>query len=140
MSEWLTFGQLLDNMQVGDIAESEEKEGATFGRYYVQRYDNGFYVWDGKEVDEKNHFHFMKLEACYFHFKWRILPRYVAFDQAMKALTEGKTVWAWKDGRKQEGYWIDRESGRLCRVEIDGSMATAEEIGFFKDWTIEGDK
>ncbi|WP_044737130.1 hypothetical protein [Geobacillus kaustophilus] len=67
-------------------------------------------------------------------------PRYIGIDKAIKALMEGKTVWAWKDGRKQEGYWIDRESGRLCRVEIDGSMATAEEIGFFKDWTIEEDK
>ncbi|MDF9296077.1 hypothetical protein [Geobacillus stearothermophilus] len=140
MSEWLTFGQLLDNMQVGDIAESEEKEGATFGRYYVQRYDNGFYVWDGKEVDEKNHFHFMKLEACYFHFKWRILPRYVTFDRAMKALAEGKTVWAWVDGEKRLCYWIDQESGKLWGMSAEGGMTTVHNIGFFKDWTIEEDK
>ncbi len=129
MSEWLTTGEMIDRLKPGEVAESKNRKA-----YYDS---NCQLIEESKATGEKRPFIIWAGGKSPI---WRILPRYVTFDRAMKALTEGKTVWAWKDGRKQEGYWIDRESGRLYRVEIDGSMATAEEIGFFKDWTIEEDK
>lgn len=138
MSEWLTTGEMIDRLKVGEVAIPDDK------KYLAVKRCSGGFIWVNRHTFEKPEIHkdyfFFYIDCYTVGLKWRILPRYVTFDRAMKALVEGKTVWAWKDGRKQEGYWIDRESGRLCRVEIDGSMATAEEIGFFKDWTIEEDK
>ncbi|MED5042516.1 hypothetical protein P9848_11210 [Geobacillus stearothermophilus] len=133
MSELLTTGQMIDRLKPGEVAECVNAEAEKLESKRVKINDSG-------NLQYLDGYGFIVTEFMRTKAKWRILPRYVTFDRAMKALAEGKTVWAWKDGRKQEGYWIDRESGRLCRVEIDGSMATEEEIGFFKDWTIEEDK
>jgi hypothetical protein len=90
MSEWFTFGQLLDKMQVGDIAESEETHQI---HYYIKRGTDGFfYEWMGKHVEDVNYFDRAKLQECHLRCKWRILPRYVSFEKAKEVFRQGKTI------------------------------------------------
>jgi hypothetical protein len=124
MSEWLTFGQLLDKMQVGDIAESEETHQI---HYYLKRGTDGFfYEWMGKHVEDVNYFDRVKLQECHIRCKWRILPRYVSFEEAMKALKEGKRVALYINSYK-ETFSLDEELDSLTLRDLIEGKWTIEE-------------
>jgi hypothetical protein len=93
MSEWLTIGQVIDRMQIGDIAKSHLMITYNDGYYYIKRESTGFYVWNGHSENDLNNYHPLKLEECYFRYKWRIIPKYVSFVEAMEAYEEGKRVY-----------------------------------------------
>jgi hypothetical protein len=85
MSEWLTTGQMIDRLKVGEVAESEdgklqvyfEEPFKILKRKYINTGDTRlFEVWDSNRKR-----------------KWRILPRYVSFEEAMKAFEKGKKVY-----------------------------------------------
>ena len=135
MSEWLTTGEMIDKLKPGEVAESKPTEwcGTPVGSFRVIKTQNGAICFDDSDD-------YMPLNEFNMRLQWRILPRYVTFDRAMKALAEGKTVWAWVDGEKRLCYWIDQESGKLWGMSAEGGMTTVHNIGFFKDWTIEEDK
>jgi hypothetical protein len=78
MSEWLTTGQMLDVLRVGEIAE-----GST--HWEVRKLDDGSVV----ELNSGNQF---KLDIGFLNESWRIIPKYVSFEDAMKALEAGKKV------------------------------------------------
>ncbi|WP_044737131.1 hypothetical protein [Geobacillus kaustophilus] len=126
MSELLTTGQMIDRLKPGEVAESKNRKA-----YYDS---NCQLIEESKATGEKRPFTIWSGGKSPI---WRILPRYVTFDRAMKALAEGKTVWAWVDGEKRLCYWIDQESGKLWGMSAEGGMTTVHNIGFFKEWTIE---
>lgn len=84
MSRWLTTGQMIDELRLDEIAESNGKNPiyakvtGTGGIY--QCYKNG---------TPRTSFY---LHARHMKMKWRILPNYVSFEGAMKAMKEGKQV------------------------------------------------
>lgn len=133
MSELLTTGQMIDRLKPGEVAECVNAESEKLESKRVKINDSG-------NLQYLDGYGFIVTEFMRTKAKWRILPRYVAFDQAMKALAEGKTVWAWVDGEKRLCYWIDQESGKLWGMSAEGGMTTVYNIGFYKDWTIEEDK
>ncbi|MED4978257.1 hypothetical protein P9726_00620 [Geobacillus stearothermophilus] len=135
MSEWLTTGEMIDRLKVGEVAEGVDGLGK---EYCVTKTEYGM-SFCSSTGDTRGYLEFT-LNKNILGAKWRILPRYVTFDQAMKALAEGKTVWAWVDGEKRLCYWIDQESGKLWGMSAEGGMTTVHNIGFFKEWTIEEDK
>jgi hypothetical protein len=86
MSEWLTTEQMIVKLVQLDpftVFESEEGETVAKNRVGTIRYCDSHGNTSGETV--QLNFEFMRK-------KWRILPRYVSFEEAMKALREGKVV------------------------------------------------
>lgn len=92
MSEWLTTGQMIDRLKVGEEAETHPDD--IYVR--VKRFEDGIYrmyVVGGEstgivEGDEGA----LRLYDVYINLRWRILPRYVSFEEAIKAYRDGKTI------------------------------------------------
>ncbi len=97
MSELLTTGQMIDRLKVGEIAVGDVSELGTVIQVIkresggIKLLEDGFgertLMLDGGVVDSV---------------KWRIEPKCVSFEEAMLAMTEGKTVAFYsKDGSKR---------------------------------------
>lgn len=85
MSELLTTGQMIDQLEVGQFAKSDQ------GRK-VMKTKIGAIV-EVIDVDNcGNRYEDVMLRPITIKSKWRILPQYVTFEEAMKAANEGKTV------------------------------------------------
>jgi hypothetical protein len=134
MSEWLTTGQMIDRLKIGEVAVSNRcnwyvTKDTSGNLYYTDEkgktFDKG-YGWDGWCV----------LSSAFVNEQWRILPRYVNFEEAMKALMNRKTVWLWVSDKKEAGYYIDKESGKLWAI-VGDCTAPVEKIYFGDKWTIE---
>jgi hypothetical protein len=131
MSEWLTTGQMIDRLKVGEVAIPDDEKYLA-----VKRTKDGF-IWVDRDTHEQSKIHqdYFKIHCYTIRLKWRILPRYVSFEEAMKALMNGKTVWLWQ-GDEKVGYYIDKESGKLWAIAGD-CTAPVEKIYFGEKWTIE---
>ena len=80
MSEWLTTGAMIDRLKIGEIAKTDTDDRA---------------YWDGTgtltlKSTNGNRYDFLPIELK--KVKWRILPKYVSFEEAMEALKKGKKV------------------------------------------------
>lgn len=87
MSEWLTTGQMIDRLKVGEV--SYNMDG-----HYVKKNENGSLVYCDKNGIPRSNFgsSVVFLNGFFLSAKWRILPKYVTFEEAMKALKDGKKV------------------------------------------------
>jgi hypothetical protein len=86
MSEWLTTGQMIDRLKVGEVAESKPMSwrGVIVNPKRVIK-DNGVIRFE--DSDE-----ILSLNAQIMDSQWRILPKYVSFEEAIKAYKEGKDI------------------------------------------------
>jgi hypothetical protein len=89
-TEWLTTGQMIDRLRVGECAECINVPGIKgmnkSASYQVKKVKDGHIKWcDG--MDTLIMAKFIVDEA-----KWRIIPQFVSFEEAMKALHEEKIV------------------------------------------------
>ena len=100
MSEWLTTGEMIDRLKVGEVAECVNENykvmfKATEGLVYVD--DDGKTKkklgLDGKFIIANS--------VLKNQLRWRILPRYVSFEEAMKAYAEGKTIRSYYNGESK---------------------------------------
>ncbi|AKM19815.1 hypothetical protein GARCT_02564 [Geobacillus sp. 12AMOR1] len=120
MSEWLTTWEMLSRLKDGEIAVSDDEKVRVgkFGEtiyYQVDRYGN--YLCQ------------ITLTSSFVDRRWRILPRYVSFEEAMKAYAEGKTIRSYCNGESKT-YNIN---------DFDVLTINVERIRSGK-WTIEEDK
>lgn len=86
MSEWLTTGQMIDRLKVGEVAENQDGYKVTHGRKGDLLY---FYKSNEPDEEEKFTMSLMYLKKD----KWRIIPKYVCFEEAMEAMSSGATVY-----------------------------------------------
>jgi hypothetical protein len=91
MSEWLTTGEMIDRLKVGEVAEAVS--GMVKG-WKVEKLpaDENFgerIVWRDVLGVDRN---VIQLNENVINAKWRILPKYVSFEEAMKAYAEGKNI------------------------------------------------
>lgn len=88
MNEWLTTGQMIDKLKVGEKAEGKKHD------WIVERTESGLTFRDkfGRILSHYGDNGYVVLNQTVFSNKWRILPKYVTFEEAMKALKEGKEV------------------------------------------------
>jgi hypothetical protein len=125
MSEWLTTGEMIDRLKVGEVAVNQDGWKVTFGRK-----GDLLYFHESQEPDEENKFTmslmFLKKD------RWRILPRYVSFEEAYEAGKQGKVInFHYEDGVVHKIEHFDDsldENGLSCyclRELIEG------------DWSIE---
>ena len=117
----LTTGQMIDKLKVGEVAECVEK-----GITEVIRDDDGIWWYDKPSGIKKS---YMTLLSRNLDLKWRILPNYVTFEEAMQALKEGKKVKViYQKGDHDYIYSKNRD--------VDFRSTTWNEL-FEGKWTIE---
>lgn len=122
MSEWLTTGQMIDKLKVGEVAESNDHLTAWYNEMKALKFKTEEGVESYKFViDEMDY----KKER-----KWRILPKYVSLEEAMKAYKEGKTIVS----HAGELGFIPAE--RRFNIEDEVFSVASERISHGK-WTIE---
>lgn len=91
MSKLLTTGQMIDQLKDGEIAKSTDGE-------YEAYWHNGLLKFRDKYGDVQERIVKSDQER-----KWRILPCYVRFEEAMNAFEEGKKVkFLCDDGKLRE--------------------------------------
>lgn len=116
----LSTGEMIDSLRVGETAVSDR------GGYKVF-YDGGALFYDDG-IGKPSRF-FIDLEDK--NRKWRIVPQYVTFEEAMEALKEGKKVNYYDQEGNYLGYIIPTTSLRT----ITGSF---ERLFDYK-WSVEDD-
>ena len=100
MSELLTTGQMIDQLKVGEIAESSRVESLDNFVYRVKKSKSGSIMT--LAPDMKMTGHLIPMQGDIIDLKWRILPKFVTFEEAMQAGKEGKTVFYHTQGEKFE--------------------------------------
>ena len=88
MSEWLTTGEMIDRLKVGEVAIPNDE------KYLAVKRGMGGFIWVNRHTFEKSEIHkdYFRIDRYTVGLKWRILPRYVSFEEAMKAYAEGKNI------------------------------------------------
>lgn len=88
--EWLTTGQMIDRLKVGEVAEIEKslQHGCTDNHIKID--PEGTLRWYSAESERFGQP--VTLDERYMKCSWRILPEYVSFEEARKAYKEGKTI------------------------------------------------
>jgi hypothetical protein len=123
MSEWLTTGEMIDRLKPGEIAIDD--------RGNVVKYIRGQLCWEGGDL------FYVNIDQKVLG-KWRILPRCVNFERAMKALWEGKKVRLYIDDEIHT--FKDYENGQFwhCVGEMCGRIDFVN-MRYIKEgkWTIE---
>lgn len=96
MSEWLSTGEIIEYLKDGEIAEIE---GGTIQIIN----DNGHFKYANNDYRD-----YFRITPMTKNGKWRILPNYISFKEAMKAIDEGNTVVLHRNGRQ---YQVARHCG-----------------------------
>lgn len=123
-NEWLTTGQMIDRLKIGQVAKNNNTS------FLVKRTQSGYrYVNKNYEVDRTQGLEgYLILNGIVEDYKWRILPNYVSFDESMKAFTEGKTVIAHRD-----------KMPKMCVYHIHNTSKIYVDDILHSKWTIEAD-
>lgn len=89
MTEWLTTGQMIDRLQVGETALCVygDNQGAKVEYLFWPADDSTVLSVHSSKTKETKLFAFKEYLQ---NSKWRILPKYVSFEEAMKAFAKGK--------------------------------------------------
>ncbi|WP_141554326.1 hypothetical protein [Virgibacillus ndiopensis] len=85
MSEWLTTGQMIDKLKVGEVAKRKNSD------LHIKKVTSSIHKFCTEDGDVSG-FREVTLDGMIVGHKWTILPNYVSFEDAMKALKEGKKV------------------------------------------------
>lgn len=111
MTEWLTIGQVIDRLKVGEVAESSQ--GDTL-------------FWDDDTEDlvivSSIGREYLTLEQSMTTIKWRIKPNYVSFEEALQAYKNGDTITCYH-GKDFDGKtFVESFSIRGSNDELDMDM------------------
>ncbi len=137
MSELLTTGEMIDRLKVGEIAKKENSD------MHVTRESASVFSYCGEDGDTSG-FSIVGLNGV-IHIddaKWRILPNYVSFAEAMKAIEEGKDVHCQYNDEAITIKSYDNRIGSICfdrHCESGGGAAIKIAWIVAGKWTIEED-
>jgi hypothetical protein len=87
MSEWLTTGEMIDRLKVGEVAEGVDSLGK---EYCVTKTEYGM-SFCSSTGDTRGYLEFT-LNKNILGARWRIFPKYVSFEEAKEAFKQGKTI------------------------------------------------
>lgn len=124
ITKWLTTGEMIDRLKVGEVAVK------SVGDICVTRVHLDLFKFCTRDGDYKG-FSEVTINSQTLKSKWRILPKYVTFREAMQAFANGKKIWCEYNGEK--GWfskvldWQEREAAPSFNEILYGK------------WTIEGD-
>lgn len=127
MNEKLTTGQMIDRLKIG------EKADGVYGvyNYVVTKLKSGKIVFldEDEATIIDTHLDDKVLSAT-----WTIRHRFVTFEEAIKALREGKTVSLYMKDKKQTFSLVECIAESL---ELDENYLITWEDLFEGDWIIE---
>jgi hypothetical protein len=91
----LTTGQMIDQIKVGQKAKvvSSFMKNWIAEKIYDEKHLCERIVWITNLENRPTHERDLRLNSNVLESKWSILPQYVTFEEAMKALKEGKSAW-----------------------------------------------
>jgi hypothetical protein len=112
----LTFGQMIDKLQVGQTAERDDKQYQCYWNINSRKL-----TMKSQMGSLDNLVTMTDVES-----KWTILPQYVTFEEAMKALKEGKKI-----RRKNDSAWY------TPTTVMEYTLITFCEDFFEGEWEIE---
>ncbi|WP_077317593.1 hypothetical protein [Virgibacillus proomii] len=129
----ITTGEMIDQLKDGEVAERIfEKIGVCSDRFTKAKKDI-----DGELMfynEQREQWELDRLTSSLINSKWRILPNYVSFNEAMKALKDGNRVAFHSDGKR---YYVEPTESEIFRI-------SSRNIGVFSlldlyngKWTIE---
>lgn len=110
--ELLTTGQMIDKLNIGDVAEFTDCTGVEFKKQKVTRNQNGL-IW-------KDTGNTLEMSNFISKVKWRIIPHYVSYEIAMKAhKEEKKTIVFHYDDELEYEFKHELETGQFDRLASD---------------------
>lgn len=124
MNEWISTGRLIDKLKVGEIAELEPnkhiplKYGPSYN--HVTKTADGDIKWckgDGGLPSLSP----IQIYGHVITWKWRILPKFVSFPEALKAYQDGEFIESYLGGDLVEpwaGYHKDMDDPHISICEI----------------------
>ncbi|MGK4040823.1 hypothetical protein AB0Y20_00880 [Heyndrickxia oleronia] len=119
----LTTGQMIDQLKIGEVAEDENGWCVAFDEERVLRFYSS-----RDEIDGKGTKYWISNEDT--NAKWRIIPKFVSFEKAIRAFKEGKLIKSWTDNDYEIHY------GEYLLNNLTEETITFNEILNAK-WTIE---
>ncbi|CDQ39521.1 hypothetical protein [Virgibacillus salexigens] len=126
MNKWLTTGEMIDQLTVREVAISQSGDEAS---------------WEGGELMFEPSTHKImennfsrRMNKVYQNENWKIRPRYVSFEEAMKALREGKEVRL--HYREFDYYVVNKDLMHDMLIKLDIADASFNTMLTGK-WTIE---
>lgn len=93
MTEWLTTGQMIDRLKVGEVAEGKNNG-------WKVKYNRKLDLIIVENVEDVEGDRFLTNAVWVESDKWRIFPKYVSFEEAVQAVRDGKTPYLHVDGKK----------------------------------------
>ena len=137
MENWLTTGQAIDQLKPGEVAKSSD------GNWYITKdVEGGVYFTDESGealLEQYGDSGWCILTGRFVSMQWRILPKYVKFQDAMRALREGKckSVTLHHKGKKISFSNVEPIQESLeFHHEDDAWLLTWQDL-FEGQWTIE---
>jgi hypothetical protein len=112
MGDYLTTGQMIDQLQEGEIAKSTDGE-------YEAYWDMGRLKFRDKYGDTQERIIKSNQER-----RWRILPKFVSFEEAMRAHKEGKIVYYYGTGDIE--YVLNNKPRKLLPKEYIYRVGSTE--------------
>jgi len=94
--EWLSTGEMIEKLKVGEIAELFETHQVKYVTSFdaVYKKEDGSVCWCRKEGHVKSNFSIV-MDRNAVNFKWHILPRFVSFGEAMEHFGPNTTLRSW---------------------------------------------
>lgn len=131
MSKWLTTGEMIDRLKVGEVAECVEGKNKGAKVQYVKQREGLYFlqVTDSQTGEEK----IFVIRNYHKKSRWIIHKNYVTFEEAIRALKEGKKIYFHRD--EDSELIIDKEE--IIQNTLIG-YRTFDELANGK-WSIEDD-
>lgn len=129
MSEWITFGQMIDKLKVGEVAENE------YGNQYAKSTMGG--IGPIKDPEEN-----IFVNGTLVKSKWRILPKYVSFEEAMavvKSKTNKSVFWHYEGQKIHVSKYTMFDTIMAVVEDEDLSIPRFDDL-FIEKWSIEEDE
>lgn len=141
MTELLTTGEMIDRLKFGEVAETLNKDLKAYWITDVERNTKILQFGVSHENYNNEVAEYIQIEDQ--ERQWRILPNYVSFAQAMKAVEEGKDVHCQYNGESIAIKSFNNKVNAVCFNNHCVAGGGAEiKIAWIVSgkWTIEGDE
>ena len=99
----LSTGEMIDSLRVGEKAEV-----AKYPPYVLNFREDAYVINDGSRFLWDDGDQFM-INSSTKNIKWRIIPQFVSFQEAMKEIRKGKTAFLHNDRLSDEPIPFDDE-------------------------------
>lgn len=116
MSALLTTGKMVDKLKVGQVAELIDDLGTGGEERYVLKTVDGLIWCNDPKGNKKGNY--VTIACNLYDYKWKLLPHFVSFQEALQALKEGRTVVSYVDGIRYDRYNIEDNEKSIELFEI----------------------